>query len=1469
MAVPFISFHARTAIALAVCASLPVHIVVATSVMHNGAVPASVAADECHASTQGSASITHLTGQTLTEAELETLEEEEVKVLDVRLLQRRLGMQAGLTTGGPDGEQQPSFGFRSQGVPNASSALVTGQVCLTEVDCCPKDVPGECPFFCKEGSEIDKSSAKGWEVKGSCTQKWLGFCLEDEECGQGAICQRDAGSLAGTCSRDARCDSLSCGRGHCRSGRCTCDYGVSGERCDRSLEAFAFLFYGNSSENVISVRVLVKSLRASGAPQDIVAIVPTDLASQTPQDLLHLLQEDGVKIHFSEPIPMPASMDSDPIIHKRWSGVMNKFGVWRLTDYSQVALLDTDMVFSFDTESPDRIFSECGAPLCAVRDGDSRFMNAGVMVVVPSRQRLAHIMHVLSNEQHHFAMPEQSFLTRYCQNPVNRMPLQFLDRKWNSCVGGGMLRNLGWESTGYNVLHSCSWTGKPPNMRICLPGACDSDEESHTVLVWQFFHMQADPCIRHTQETSCHSVGLTRACSWCEHYCGDARVPCSGTLFNQTYSRGGDEPDLVKAGLSGLSGHDVSLGSFGGTTAEWNKLPRGSWAWPQVAMYQILIDRFAAPSPTHCEKLEDYCGGTISGIRSKLDYLKALGVDGVVLSPIVEQMPHGYHGYWTKDLYSVNPEYGTEEDVKDLVVLLHERRMKVVVDVNLNHAGGPDTNASSPASLAALRPFNDPSFFHADNCSLMHNEDYERGPTFLERCKLYGLPDYNHENPVVWQRLMHWVRSHVDKYGFDGIRVDAARHILRSFLDHIPQTGPPIPAFFEVVNGETKYVSSYATGDYNAVYNYPLYFMLRDIFVPGPGQRPMGDLADWMTNEAEFTGGRLMLNFLDNNDLPRFIYKLDGDQLLYHNALLCVLSMEGLPVLLYGSEQNQRGVLNFSDPLKVDNWRPPLWHAGYNTSTSTFQLIKKVLWLRQRMNGMHELTQRPLFADHKVLVFARGPVVFAVTNVGRENPVPSQRVLWDNATSGFPWSVTVCNLLAIQPWQDCGIIAPGNLSRLHLLGDPKVYVPTDFLREYETSVKRDLEAKQSELSRAAEAPKVLPFPSWRDMPGPPALAAHALKRVQRAWRPGDVMLNDDPSLIWHHFPGLPPHLDRWGPPLGVPAPHVVSASLHDACFYLGAGEKDGAMVARRGNETFVLCPDSAEMCPLVVGKNIDLGRLGALVGTFGAPLAKPVVHLTYDSWYGVYHMLVSALPSIAPHLAELRSGRMLAFLHTGQSVVAPVLAHLGVEWSVFFPPQEPPLARPFHFCAPVMHFEVGTRPQYPRAQFVARHLHDFRRALALQEAPCAPKLGGIVLLSRGNQSRTLSNEAEVAAALRTLGRPVTVLYPEPSGFRHMLEVLSQAAVLVGAHGANMANMIYAPEGVTVVEIVPQVSFGLVDFHFWDLAGGLNFTYVPFGQPVRSDESHPELTKDPMVQDKALQSYEANAQKVKELVGSLL
>jgi len=64
-----------------------------------------------------------------------------------------------------------------------------------------------------------------------------------------------------------------------------------------------------------------------------------------------------------------------------------------------------------------------------------------------------------------------------------------------------------------------------------------------------------------------------------------------------------------------------------------------------------------------------------------------LGFDAIWITPVVENTPGGYHGYWAKDLYKINPFYGTSEELKELVNAAHERDMYVMVDVVANHVG--------------------------------------------------------------------------------------------------------------------------------------------------------------------------------------------------------------------------------------------------------------------------------------------------------------------------------------------------------------------------------------------------------------------------------------------------------------------------------------------------------------------------------------------------------------------------------------------------------------------------------------------------------------------------------------------------------------------------------------------------------------------------------------------------------------
>ena len=106
-----------------------------------------------------------------------------------------------------------------------------------------------------------------------------------------------------------------------------------------------------------------------------------------------------------------------------------------------------------------------------------------------------------------------------------------------------------------------------------------------------------------------------------------------------------------------------------------NALTKPAW-WKESAVYQIYPSSF---------KDDNNDGmGDLKGITSKLDYIKSLGVDVVWLSPMFKS-PDVDMGYDISDYQDVDPKYGTLEDLDELTKGLHDRGMKLMLDLVVNH----------------------------------------------------------------------------------------------------------------------------------------------------------------------------------------------------------------------------------------------------------------------------------------------------------------------------------------------------------------------------------------------------------------------------------------------------------------------------------------------------------------------------------------------------------------------------------------------------------------------------------------------------------------------------------------------------------------------------------------------------------------------------------------------------------------
>jgi len=73
-------------------------------------------------------------------------------------------------------------------------------------------------------------------------------------------------------------------------------------------------------------------------------------------------------------------------------------------------------------------------------------------------------------------------------------------------------------------------------------------------------------------------------------------------------------------------------------------------AWKKRAVYQLLTDRFAKSNgDTSGCNLSNYCGGDFEGIKKNLQYIKDLGFDAIWISPVIDNIDGGYHGYWARN----------------------------------------------------------------------------------------------------------------------------------------------------------------------------------------------------------------------------------------------------------------------------------------------------------------------------------------------------------------------------------------------------------------------------------------------------------------------------------------------------------------------------------------------------------------------------------------------------------------------------------------------------------------------------------------------------------------------------------------------------------------------------------------------------------------------------------------------------
>ncbi len=264
-------------------------------------------------------------------------------------------------------------------------------------------------------------------------------------------------------------------------------------------------------------------------------------------------------------------------------------------------------------------------------------------------------------------------------------------------------------------------------------------------------------------------------------------------------------------------------------------------------------------------------GGTLGGLKSKLGYLRRLGITALWISPIFRQVvfESSYHGYGIQNFLDVDPHFGTREEFRDLVRAAHEQGIYVILDIIAHHTGNvftydPDRYTThdplsggwyydprwdgKPYAVKGLNdrngrptlPFNDEpsdSLEAAWPDGAIWPREFQRSSVFLHKGHIVNwdhYPEYAEGDMLVLKTLDIWVRRHAEYreassafaclvlvYAFwiayadlDGFRIDAAKHMgeeaLRAFCDLIREFAQSIGKERFLLAGEVAGSREYA-----------------------------------------------------------------------------------------------------------------------------------------------------------------------------------------------------------------------------------------------------------------------------------------------------------------------------------------------------------------------------------------------------------------------------------------------------------------------------------------------------------------------------------------------------------------------------------------------------------------------------------------------------------------------------------
>ena len=320
--------------------------------------------------------------------------------------------------------------------------------------------------------------------------------------------------------------------------------------------------------------------------------------------------------------------------------------------------------------------------------------------------------------------------------------------------------------------------------------------------------------------------------------------------------------------------------------------------------------------------------GDLRGIINRIDYLNDgdissgndLGVQGLWLSPIFASPT--YHKYDAIDYYQIDPRFGTEEDLKELIRLCEERNVKIILDLVLNHTS---TNHSWFLNFRTARRNGDSTNKYYDFYTCVTAADrvggrsYQpiTGTNYYYECNFSSaMPELNYDNPKVREEMLNVAKYYID-LGISGFRFDAIKYVYYGdtaasvefwewYMDELRTYDPDIYCVGECWSAESEIMQYYDAMDcFNFAMSGPESYAAKAAKGDSVGAF-LSYIERYQNRVQESNPDGMPIQFLSNHDQDRIAGGFIFEEQMKMLANLYLLS-PGSPFIYYGEEIGIKG----------------------------------------------------------------------------------------------------------------------------------------------------------------------------------------------------------------------------------------------------------------------------------------------------------------------------------------------------------------------------------------------------------------------------------------------------------------------------------------------------------------------------------------------------------------------------------